>query len=160
MTTTTERAKALLAGITPEERAELRRIHDLNRYSIASPTILRLLDALDAEEARIDELEDWGCRLVFNLTDGKMSKLYDVGVIVDEVSDSWNELVREEVAKSENRAAELERQRDKLAHIASANLCLHYNDPKRCRQAKNGEPFSCYTCWLEWAAGGAQEGEE
>ena len=72
--------------------------------------VIKALNALEAAEARISELESWGSRLVCELTDGKMSKLHDVKTIVNEVNDTWNELVRQEVAKAETRADQLERE--------------------------------------------------
>ena len=90
-----------MTTITPKERAELRRVHDLNRYAMSSPTILRLLDALEAAEAARDAAIR-ECPTI--ATDHGRAKGYADGMEIRALA-------------AESRAAELERQRDWLAGV-------------------------------------------
>lgn len=103
--------------ITPEEREEIRarlerkyadpcrEVQDLRII------VSHLLYALKSAEARADELEIYISKLVYELTDGNLSKPYDVQVIADEVSRIWQEYTDTKVAEA---IAEAEAENEKL----------------------------------------------
>ena len=104
--------------ITPEEREQWRKrlespfsCHDEDHAEFT----LRLLYALEATEDERNELEEYVSKLVYTLTDGKMSKPYDIPVITDEVESSYQEYIREAVAETEDENVRLQKMVDWLA---------------------------------------------
>lgn len=95
--------------ITPDKRAFFR---DLTSRGQASPkNMRRVLDALEAAEARAEKAEDYAEKLVYAVTDGNLSNSYDVQVVADEVSRIWQSYTNQKVAAVR---AEAEAERDRL----------------------------------------------
>ena len=150
--------------ITKEERDALRKMCDPPAFKFPKPErqILNLLNALDEAEARIKELEAWGCKLVYAVTDGKLSKLYDPAVIEDEVNAIWQAYADSKVAEVEARAEKAERERDVLAVRFADN---NKEVPILCPNGKHCcmglmPVHDCTNCWLRWAVQEAAKGEE
>ena len=101
-----EQSEVVLTGDT-EEEAIANAISAWNTRHIED----ELKVALEATEAERNELETYVSKLVYALTDGKMSKPYDIPVITDAVESIYQEYIREAVAKTE---AENERLRERL----------------------------------------------
>ena len=59
----------------------------------------------DELKARVVELEIYISKLVYELTDGKLSKPYDVQVVADEVSQIWQEYTDTKVAEAREEEA-------------------------------------------------------
>lgn len=59
----------------------------------------RMID-LEQAEARAEELEEYIAKLVCELTDGKLSKPYDISVITDEVESIYRAYAEDEIAKA------------------------------------------------------------
>ena len=68
---------------------------------------------------RAEKAEDYAEKLIYAVTDGNMSKTYDVQVVADEVSRIWQAYTDEKVAKAraeaEANVARLTKERDWLA---------------------------------------------
>lgn len=62
-------------------------------------------DRAEQAEARAVELETYISKLVYELTDGKLSKPYDVQVVADEVSQIWQEYTDTKVAEAREEEA-------------------------------------------------------
>ncbi len=77
--------------------------------------------ALEAAEAEHNELETYISKLVYALTDGKLSKPYDISVITDEVENIYQEHIRDAVAEAEAENARLRAERDWLAQANSGH---------------------------------------
>lgn len=112
--------------ITPEERAAWREwlespisCHDAPHRAFT----LRLLTALETAEARADELHTYIGKLVYALTDGKLSKPYDISVITDEVESIYQEHIRDAVAEAEAERDRLRAERDWLAGSMAEDGC-------------------------------------
>lgn len=82
-----------------------------------------ILTALEAAEGRADELESYIAELVYALTDGKLSRAYDVAVITSEVEDIYQEYIREAVAEAEADNVQLRAERDWLAAALAEDGC-------------------------------------
>lgn len=121
--------------ITPEERAAIRKVFGGNNYD-AGNTMIRMLGALEQAEARADELEEYIAKLVCELTDGKLSKPYDVSVITDEVESIYRAYSEDEIAKStvkaEANVARLTKELDWLAKVCSVHCSDKCTDTANC----------------------------
>lgn len=82
--------------------------------------VTELKKSLAAAESRVDELETYASNLIYALTDGKLSKLYDIPVIESEVNDLWQRYVMDKTCKinSENRS--LSEENEKLRKVRNA----------------------------------------
>lgn len=66
----------------------------------AAQMVYDLRNALEQAEARAEELEEYIAKLVCELTDGKLSKPYDISVITDEVESIYRAYAEDEIAKA------------------------------------------------------------
>lgn len=108
--------------------------------------------ALEATEAERNELETYVSKLVYALTDGKMSKPYDIPVITDAVESIYQEYIREAVAETEAENERLQGMVDWLAHYcASAHAAF---------QMRYGMEPDERTTVEYWKQGGASLVEE
>ena len=112
--------------ITPEERERLRGIlSEHGNGQVEDRIILRLLNTAEQAEARADELEDYIAKLVSELTDGKLSKPYDISVITDEVEAIYRAYSEDEIAKSTEKAeAEVMRLTKERDWLATQLACI------------------------------------
>ena len=113
-----------MTTITQKERAMLR-----SELSCHGETTLRLLDALEAAEARANCAE---------------ARCKSALALYEEYHDTNIEL--------RNRSAELERQRYRLAENRANSGCPH-----ECPSEDAPDLEVCDQCWLEWAAQEGEE---
>lgn len=125
-TTTLENMKFIVAShdALPALIAEVRRLNAALSEQTARA---------EKAEAERDELEEWGCKLVYEITDGRLSKCYDVDVVEDEVSFQWQKYVDSKVAETQAESAKWERiarwlagQLQDLNTGATANDLIHH----------------------------------
>lgn len=142
-----EQSEVVLTGDT-EEEAIANAISAWNTRHIED----ELKVALEATEAERNELETYVPKLVYALTDGKMSKPYDIHVITDAVESIYQEYIREAVAKTEAENERLQGMVDWLAHYcASAHAAF---------QMRYGMEPDERTTVEYWKQGGASLVEE
>lgn len=142
-----EQSEVVLTGDT-EEEAIANAISAWNTRHIED----ELKVALEATEAERNELETYVPKLVYALTDGKMSKPYDIPVITDAVESIYQEYIREAVAKTEAENERLQGMVDWLAHYcASAHAAF---------QMRYGMEPDERTTVEYWKQGGASLVEE
>lgn len=76
------------------------------------------------DAARADELETYISKLVCELTDGKLSKPYDISVITDEVESIYRAYAEDEIAKAtaktEAENAQLRAELETAQHVAAS----------------------------------------
>ena len=155
--------------ITPEERGEWRE-RLTSKFSCFDTELggftLRLLNALEQAEARADELETYISKLVCELTDGNMSKPYDISVITDEVEAIYRAYSEDEIAKATAKAeaenARLTKMVDWLAKVCAmhcrdkstddSQCCISNCGPVHCRHASADQ-------WSEAASRAVAESE-
>lgn len=142
-----EQSEVVLTGDT-EEEAIANAISAWNTRHIED----ELKVALEATEAERNELETYVSKLVYALTDGKMSKPYDIPVITDAVESIYQEYIREAVAETEAENERLQGMVDWLAHYcASAHAAF---------QMRYGMEPDERTTVEYWKQGGASLVEE
>lgn len=98
----------------------------------------RMID-LEQAEARAEELEEYIAKLVCELTDGKLSKPYDISVITDEVESIYRAYAEDEIAKATAKTeaenarlrAELETAKQVAASAQAVALCLSIGNINR-----------------------------
>ena len=142
-----EQSEVVLTGDT-EEEAIANAISAWNTRHIED----ELKVALEATEAERNELETYVSKLAYALTDGKMSKPYDIPVITDAVESIYQEYIREAVAETEAENERLQGMVDWLAHYcASAHAAF---------QMRYGMEPDERTTVEYWKQGGASLVEE
>ena len=144
-----------------EDDVEAAQIGQIAAYKLAeddaAEEIAQLKERAEKAEAALEDLEAWGCHLVDRITYGKMSKCYDVDMIVAEVEDSCTEATREEVAKVERERDELARFLDKnnddcpFIIFRNGDVTNHYPFCNNCGDLQQGSTTG-EPCWLLWAA--------
>lgn len=110
-------AAARINAVTPERQCEI----------TAQERLVKALKALEQAEDRAEELEEYTAKLVCELTDGKLSKPYDISVITDEVESIYRAYYEDEISKATAKTeADNARLRDALQTAESALSLAHH----------------------------------
>lgn len=112
-------------------------------------------ELLEETEKERDELDNYVSRLIWNLTDGRLSRPYDLSIVLDEVETIYREYYENHYEKVHQENEKLTKMVDYLASLLTEN-CLGVNDMecaiKSCPHSSN---FGCNAvtkeCWVEKA---------
>lgn len=103
--------------------------------------------ALEQAEARADELETYISKLVCELTDGRLSKPYDISVITDEVEAIYRAYAEDEIAKATAKAEAENARLTKMVDWLADKCAMHCHDMSRDDIMCTVDTCDILTCW-------------